>query len=204
LLVRLALLAAITATTFVAVQQADAWHAVDVQVSAKCNAQTGNYDVTATILQSQDWPGATVKSLTPLTLPGSTAGTRTITVVIGWAATSETQTFTRAVTLSGQCVVVCVPQVVEKIVYVDRPVEVVREVPGPERIVYVDRPAPPPAPITVTKTVTLPAATIIHYVPKKPRVVTRWRTRTVVKRIIVTKIVHDRCPPPPVCCEGKG
>jgi hypothetical protein len=161
------------------------------------------YDVTASIVQSSDWPGAFVKSVTPTPLPG-VAGTRTVVIVIGWAATSETQSFSRTVTTDGKCSVVCVPTIVEKTVYVDRPVEVVREVPGPERIVYVDRPAPPPAPITVTKTVTLPAATIIHYVPKKPRVVTKWRTRTVVKRIIITKIVHDRCPPPPVCCEGKG
>ena len=65
MLVRLALLAAIVATVAVAVQNADAWHAVDVNVDAKCNVQTGMYDITATIVQSQNWPGAFVKSVTP-------------------------------------------------------------------------------------------------------------------------------------------
>jgi hypothetical protein len=192
---RLALLATIIVTVCVSVQQADAWHAIDVQAGAKCNAQTGEYDITATILQSQDWPGATVKSLTPLTLPGSTAGTRTVTIVIGWAATSETQTFTRTVSLSGSCVVVCVPQVVEKIVYVDRPTEVVREVVREvpvEKIVVQEKIVEKP--VIVTKTV----------VKWKTRVVTKWKTRTLVKHVYHTKIVHDRCPPPPVCCEGKG
>jgi hypothetical protein len=189
---RLALLAAIVATTFVAVQQADAWHAVDVQATAKCNVQTGVYDITAAIVQSSDWPGAFVKTVTPATLPGSVAGAQTIRVVIGWAATSETQTFTRTVTLSGQCVVVCVPQVVERVVYVDRPVEVVREV---EKRVEV--------PVVVEKVVEKIVPRTITIVKWRTRTVVKWKTRTVVKWR--TKVIHDRCVPPPdePGCEGK-
>jgi hypothetical protein len=182
---RLAALATIAIAAALMASSADAWHALDAQAAATCNPQTGLFDVSATILQSTDWPGAFVKSVSPPTLSGS--GTRTITIVIGWAATAETQTFTRTVSLSGSCVVVCVPQVVEKIVYVDRPTEVVREV---VREVPVER--------IVEK---------IVYVPKvvyKIKYKTRWKTRTVVKHVYHTKVVHDRCPPPPVCCEGKG
>jgi hypothetical protein len=200
-MVRLALLAAIVATTFVAVQQADAWHAVDVQATAKCNVQTGYYDVTASIVQSSDWPGAFVKSVTPTPLPGATVGARTVVIVIGWPTTSETQSFSRTVTTDGKCTVVCVPQIVEKVVYVDRPTEVVREV----RVeVPVEKRVEVPVDRIVEKIVEKQVVVTKTVVKWKTRTVVKWKTRTVVQRVIVTKIVHDRCPPPPVCCEGKG
>jgi hypothetical protein len=70
---------------------------------------------------------------------------------------------------------------VERVVYVDRVVEKRVEVPV-EKI--------------VTKRVEVPVMKIVYR--------TKWKTRTVVQRIIRTKVIHDRCPPPDVCCEGKG
>jgi hypothetical protein len=180
-------------------QTADAWHAADVQVTATCI--NGTFNITANITQSGQWPGAFVKTITPSSLPGSFRGVHQVDVVIGWTTTTETQRFVRQVdTLNAPtCGVVCEPT--ERIVYVDRRVEVPVdrivekrvEVPV-EKIVYVDRVVEKVVekPVTVTKTVYL-----IRYK-------TRWRTRTVVKHVFHTKVIHDRCPPPKVCCEGKG
>ena len=77
---------------------------------------------------------------------------------------------------------VCVPQVVE-IVFVDRPTEVVREV---EKRVEV--------PVEVVKTVT-----VVKCVPSSS-----GAPAPSSSSLFQPKAVHDRCPPPPVCCEGKG
>jgi hypothetical protein len=81
------------------------------------------------------------------------------------------------------------------------PVTIERLVERPsERVVYVDR--------VVEKRVEVPVEKIVERVVRVPvmKVVyrTKWKTRTVVQRIIRTKVIHDRCPPPDVCCEGKG
>jgi hypothetical protein len=202
---RLTLLLAAALVTLTFVATGKAWHAADVQVQATC--VNGTFNVTAAITQSGQWPGAFVKTITPSSLPGSFRGVQQVDVVIGWTTTTETQKFVRQVdTLNAPtCGVVCEPTVVERIVYVDRPVEkiverrvevpVERRVEVPvEKIVYVDRVVEKVVekPVTVTKTVYL------------VRYKTRWKTRTVVKHVYHTKIIHDRCPPPKVCCEGKG
>lgn len=185
---------------------AKAWHATEVTVSAKCNVGTGVYDVKAEITQSGQWPGAFVKSITPISFTGTTTGSQKVVVVIGWPSTSETQTWTKYVTLDGSCKKVCEPE----IRYVDK-------------IVYVDRPAPPaPPPVvtttTVTNTVTTPAPP-----PKKvaaPCVAPKNLPKgasvkkgkgcnyyiTLKQKVVKSKpkVIHDRCkPPPPPDCVGK-
>lgn len=177
------LVAMITAMVFAST--ANAWHAV-VAASAKCNVQTGMYDVTASVVSSEP-SGAVIKSYSPKTFPGNTTGTQKVYVTADWPDNNEEPTYTVYVQLNGLCVAICEPVVIERIVYVDRPVEVVREkIVVQEKIVE--------KPVIVTKTV----------VKWKTRTVVKWKTRTVVQRIIITKVVHDRCPPPPVCCVGKG
>ena len=182
-------LAALTAA--VAVSQAGAWHAADVKTQAVC--LNGSYNITATIVQSGQWPGAYIISVTPSSLPGTTTGISQVSVLIGWPNSQERQLFHRPVTTDGKCAILCPPTVVEKIVYVDRPVErvVEKRVEVPvEKIVYVDR---------VVEKPVVQVKTVYKVVTK-----IRWKTRTVVKHVFHTKVIHDRCPPPKVCCEGKG
>ena len=82
---------------------ARAWHADGVTVQATCDSESGTYVVTATILQSEQWPGAVVKSVTPSSFPGNTSGQQSVTVVIGWDGSQETQTFHESVDLGGDC-----------------------------------------------------------------------------------------------------
>lgn len=221
---------AVVIACVVGVQSAGAWHAADVQVVAVCNVQTGVYDITATITQSGQWPGAYVKSVTPTSFPGSTTGSKAVVVKIGWPNSSETQTWTKYVTLDGKCGVIC------------EPVVIVKEVPGPERIVYVDRPVPGPERV-VERIVEVPGpervvekvveklvvSDNIEYVkvevPAKPKpcaIPASMRKNSTVKRgrdgncyvttktvITITKVIHDRppCPdnppkPKPKDCEG--
>lgn len=191
-LVALTVTAILIAT--IVVSSAGAWHAADVKVTSTC--VNGTWQITATITQSGQWPGAYVKTVTPASLPGSFKGVQQVDVVVGWPNSNETQKFVRQVDTQNApaCKVVCDPIVVEKIV------------PGPERIVYVDR--------VVEKRVEVPVEKIVERVVEKPvtvtktvyvvRYKTRWKTRTVVRNVYRTKVIHDRCPPPPVCCVGKG
>lgn len=189
---RVCLLVAMLAAMVLA-STANAWSAV-VAASAKCNVQTGVYDVTASVVSSEP-SGAVVKSYSPKTFPGNTTGSQKVYVTADWPNNSEEPTYTVYVQLNGTCVAICEPVVTERIVYVDRPVEVVREV---EKRVEV----PVEKIVIQEKIVEKPVVkTVVKW---KVRTVVKWKTRTVVKRIIITKIVHDRCPPPPVCCEGKG
>lgn len=188
---RIISLVVVTVAALMMAATANAWHPNGVVVTAKCNVQTGVYDVTAEILQSSQWPGAFVKSITPSWFAGNTTGSKSVVVVLAWSSGETWTAPTQYVTLAGTCIKVCEPVTVERIVYVDRPVEVIREV---VKEVPVEK--------VVEKVVEKPVIkTIVKW---KTRVVVKWKTRTVVKRIIITKIVHDRCPPPPVCCVGKG
>jgi hypothetical protein len=173
---------AVVLACVVGVQSASAWHAADVAVVATCNTTTGVYDVTATITQSGQWPGAFVKSVTPTSFPGSTSGSKAVVVKIGWPNSSETQTWTKYVTLDGHCAVVC------------EPVTIIKEVPGPERIVYVDRP------VEVIKYVDRPVEVIKEVqVPGPERVVEKVVEKLVVSDNIqtVTKIVEVKAKPKP-------
>jgi hypothetical protein len=191
----LAIIGASAIVAAVVAQNAGAWHAADATAVTRCDTTRGLYDVTATVTQSGQWPGAFVRSVNPSTIPGGTTGPVTITIVVAWTTTTETQTFKRTLTLDGKCGVICEPVIkevvrevpVDRVVYVDR---VVKDV----QIQYVDRVVEKVVekPVTVTKTVY-----VVRYK-------TRWKTRTVVKHVFHTKVIHDRCPPPKVCCEGKG
>ena len=165
---------AVVIACVVGVQSASAWHAADVAVVATCNTTTGVYDVTATITQSGQWPGAFVKSITPTSFPGNTSGSKGVVVKIGWPNSTETQTWTKYVTLDGKCGVVC------------EPVTIIKEVPGPERIVYVDRPVE-----------------VVREVVKEVRVEVPGPERVVEKLVVsdniqtVTKIVEVKAKPKP-------
>src|SRR5262249_19484476 len=80
---------------------ARAWHAEGVTVTASCDSHSGTFTISAEIQQSQEWPGAFVKSITPSSFPGNTLGSRNVVVVIGWDQTTDTQTFTKSVSLPG-------------------------------------------------------------------------------------------------------
>jgi LPXTG-motif cell wall-anchored protein len=96
LLLVLAVLAALVATP-----AALAWHADGVTVTAECSE--GTYSITASIQQSDEFPGAFVVSVNPSSLPGVTLGTVSVTVVIGWPDSTDTQTFTKSVNVDGKC-----------------------------------------------------------------------------------------------------
>lgn len=159
----------VTAISAVAVSSAAAWNAIGVTVSADCVVDT--YKVSVTIQQSQQYPGAFVKSVSPASFTGITSGTQPVTVVIGWPNSTDTQTFNKSVTLDGKCiasppapkcpagtvqdssstssVLVCIKTVEKPVpgptVYVDRPVPgptVTNNVPVPGPTVYVDKPGP--------------------------------------------------------------
>src|SRR6516165_1614268 len=82
------LLLALTVAAIVApmlgVGAARAWHANGVTVSVTCDRASGTYQVSATIEQSQESPGAFVKNIEPSSFPGDTSGEQTVTVTIGW------------------------------------------------------------------------------------------------------------------------
>ncbi len=99
----LVLVAALVALATLGVGVARAWHADGVTVTATCDKESESYLITATIQQSNDWPGAFVKSITPSSVDGYTKGDQTVTVVVGWTTSTETQTFRETVTLDGDC-----------------------------------------------------------------------------------------------------
>jgi uncharacterized repeat protein (TIGR01451 family) len=101
--VLLVLAAAAVGLATLGVGTARAWHADGVTVTATCDKHSDSYLITATIQQSQDWPGAFVKSITPSSVDGYTKGDQTVVVVIGWTTSAETQTFTETVSLDGNC-----------------------------------------------------------------------------------------------------
>jgi len=96
LLVVLVVLAALVATP-----AALAWHADGVTVTAECGEDT--YSITASIQQSDEFPGAFVVSVNPSSLAGTTLGTVSVTVVIGWPDSTDTQTFYKSVNVGGDC-----------------------------------------------------------------------------------------------------
>lgn len=85
-----------------------AWHANDVKVTTTCDAPSSTYKVAATIVQSQQYPGATVKSITPSTFPGTASGPRLVLVIIRWS-NGEIQPFVKFITLAGTCKPVVIP-----------------------------------------------------------------------------------------------
>jgi hypothetical protein len=98
-----ALLLALLASLIIAapVAAAPTWHAEDVIVYAPC--EQGQYVVYADIV-NPDPAGAFVQSIDPATFAGSTGwGFYPVTVVIAWPNSSETQTFSKSVEISGNC-----------------------------------------------------------------------------------------------------
>lgn len=189
--------AGVAALTFAA--SALAWHSDGVAVSAICNQETHTYDVSATIQQSSGYPGATIKSITPSSFPGTTSGTKAVVVVIKWPNSNDTQTWTKTVTLAGTCVqpppppptcpegyhqqgestnpLLCLKETVtEHETRVEVPVEVIKEVPGPTQYVtqYVDKV------VTVEKAV--PGPTVV-------KTVVKWKTKIVNHKVVKVKVV---------------
>lgn len=184
---------------------ANAWHANGVTLSVSTPPCGQARVVSATIDQSSQWPGATVKTITPSSFAADVVGVKTVVVVIGWANSNDKQTFTKTVTLASN---VCPPTppkcpegyveagksegvllcTKETRVEVPFPVEVVRveyrDVPGPtvERIVTVDR--------VVEKLV--PGATVIKTVKVKGKTKYVYRTKIITK--VKRSTVYKNCP----------
>ena len=98
-----ALMGGLLACMVVGVAVALSWHADGLSIEAVCEEEAETYTISATIQQSAQWPGAFVKSITPSSFPGDTSGAQTVVVKIGWPNSNDTQTFTRSVTLAGDC-----------------------------------------------------------------------------------------------------
>jgi hypothetical protein len=85
---------------------ASAWGwSAEVAVSVQCE---GESNVVSASIVSSDEAGAHIISVAPTSFPG-TAGSGTVTVVVGWEGTEETQTTEHAVQF-GDCVVAPTPQ----------------------------------------------------------------------------------------------
>jgi hypothetical protein len=85
---------------------ASAWGwSAQVAVSVQCEGET---NVVSASIVSSDEAGAHIISVSPTSFPG-TAGSGTVTVVVGWEGTEETQTTEHAVQF-GDCKVAPAPQ----------------------------------------------------------------------------------------------
>jgi hypothetical protein len=85
---------------------ASAWGwSAQVAVSVQCEGET---NVVSASIVSSDEAGAHIISVSPTSFPG-TAGSGTVTVVVGWEGTEETQTTEHSVQF-GDCVVAPTPQ----------------------------------------------------------------------------------------------
>lgn len=227
----IAVLAVALAVAGVAAGTAKAWHATSVDWTVACNTQSYTYVVsTPVITQSSQWPGATVKSVTPASFPGTTTGSVKVTVVIKWS-NGETQTWEKYHVLDGKCVpppeVFCPADTVQIgsnplvcLKTVKETVTVNVPVPGPP-VPVPGPPVPgPPVPVpgperVVVKTKTVTAKQKPCVMPtavRKAGNATMTRGKDGNCYITITKvkhgppkIVHDRCVPPPdePGCEGK-
>jgi hypothetical protein len=103
ILKRLLVVLPIAGVSLIACASAFAWHVNGVNISAECDTSTYTYVVNASIDQSNDWPGAYIKSVSPASFPGTASGTQTVTVVIGWPKSYEKQTVSKEINLSGDC-----------------------------------------------------------------------------------------------------
>lgn len=179
------------------VPSALAWHADGVTVSASCDTSKGVYNVSASITQSQAYPNASIKTITPASFPGTTSGTQNVNVVIKWSNSNDTQSWDKTVLLDGKCktppppdpqcpagytsaglsngVLLCTKETItERTVEVPGPtVTKTVEVAGPTQTVYVDKV------VTVEKAVPGPTVTVI-----------KWKTKVVNHKIVKVKIVY--------------
>lgn len=182
-------LVVIVVAAAIAVPVALAWHAVDAVVAVACNA--GVYNVSASVVQSAQYPGGVVKSVTPSVFPGNTTGTKQVVVLVGWPNSKDTQPFTKSVTLTGNCVVptgpVCPPDTVRDASSTSTVLVCVRTQTVTN---YVNVPVQVPGP-----TVTVPGPTVTKTVIKKSKPIVKWKTKTKVKTVVVTHTVVKR----PIC-----
>jgi hypothetical protein len=191
-------LAAIVVIALASAVSAFAWHANGVTVAGVCNTGTGNYDVTATIIQNAQYP-ATLFSVSPTTFPGTSTG-GTVTVVVKFT-NGEKQTFTPNLTLQGTCkkppppdplcpegytrvsfkdgILLCTKETV-RTETVTKTEIVNHDVPGPT--VYVDKPVEKIVEKIVEKEVPGPVKTITKIKTKiKTKIVNHFKIRTVLK-----------------------